>query len=258
MQLSDKGLTLIKSFEGYHRKLPGGGCIAYRCPAGVWTLGYGCTEGIQAGMVWTQQQAEDALRREIDKFEAAVTRLVTVPINQNQYDALVSFAYNCGEGALARSTILRRLNSGDYAGAARGFSAWNKGGGRVLPGLVSRRAREAALFMEAAAQPETPEMPQRVDAPPEKPAASRKWQWNNLWRWLFGGGTAGTAGAKVASESGVDPWGVATQAASMISAYGIQIAIGACVLGFVAAELMKVFMQQDHEEGRSIASGDAP
>jgi len=91
-KISDAGLDFIKGFEGYHRALPNGDCVAYRCPAGVLTLGYGCTVGIKPGMVWTRQQAEDALRREISTFEAGVVRLVTVPINQNEYDALVSFA----------------------------------------------------------------------------------------------------------------------------------------------------------------------
>ena len=163
MNLSAQGLSLIKSFEGYHTRLPDGGCTAYYCPAGVVTIGYGCTEGIRMGMVWTHDQAEAALRVEIAKFAAAVTRLVTVPMNQNQYDALVSFAYNCGEGALAHSTILRKFNAGDADGAAQAFGMWVKGGGRVLPGLVTRRAREAALFRTSAEAADEPSMPQAVE-----------------------------------------------------------------------------------------------
>jgi lysozyme len=261
MKLSDSGLRLIKGFEGYHRRLPNGDCIAYKCPAGVWTLGYGCTEGIREGMVWTQEQAENALRHEIAKFEAAVMRLVTVPINQNQYDALVSFAYNCGEGALARSTLLKRLNAGDYEGAARCFAQWNKGGGRVLPGLVTRRAREASLFLKPmpGEMPEqAPTMPQQVDPPSEAPTGSRKWSLTNWLRRVFGFGAAGSIGGKAASDAGVDPMGMMSHAAGFIQAYGVQIAIFACVLGFIAAELLRLWMQQDHEEGRATASGDAP
>lgn len=167
MKLSDEGLRLIKSFEGYHTRLKDGSCTAYLCPAGVPTLGYGCTEGIKLGMVWTAEQAEEALRREIAKFENAVTKSVTVDINQNEFDALVSLAYNIGVAGFQRSSILRRLNKGDRKGAAQAFHMWNQGGGRVLPGLVSRRAREAALFLKPAEKPEDPFMPQAVAASPE-------------------------------------------------------------------------------------------
>jgi len=166
MKISQAGIDLIKEFEGYLKRTTDGGCEAYRCPAGVWTIGWGCTEGVKPGMVWTREQAEFALRRELARFEAAVNRLVSVPINQHQFDALVSFAYNCGEGALAKSTILKRLNAGDMAGAASAFSMWTKGGGRVLPGLVRRRQRESALFLsESAPIPvDAPQMAQAVTA----------------------------------------------------------------------------------------------
>lgn len=162
MNLSEDGFRLIRSFEGYHKRLEDGRCIAYRCPAGVWTIGYGCTEGVKEGMIWTAEQAENGLRREIAKHEAAVNRLVTVEINQNQFDALVSLSYNIGSGALSKSSVLKKTNAGNFTAAAQAFAAWNKGGGKVLPGLVSRRAREAALFMKPAAAPEAPFMPQNV------------------------------------------------------------------------------------------------
>lgn len=169
-RLSDAGLDLIREFEGYHRALPNGDCIAYKCPAGVWTLGWGATVGIKPGMVWTRAQAEEALLRELATFEAGVTRLVTVPLNQNEYDALVSFAYNCGLGALEKSTILRKLNAGDRIGAADAFGMWTKGGGKVLPGLVRRRKAEAALFLHPVEvapaedeEPSQPDMPQAVE-----------------------------------------------------------------------------------------------
>lgn len=139
MQISKAGLDLIKQFEGLYLK-------AYRCPAGVPTIGYGHTAGVAMGQTITQQQADDYLRRDVRQFERAVARLVRVPLTQGQFDALVSFAFNLGEGALAQSTLLRLLNSGDYAGAAAQFDRWNKAGGRVLPGLVRRRAAERALF----------------------------------------------------------------------------------------------------------------
>jgi lysozyme len=165
MQISKKGLDLIRSFEGYLRKLPDGSCIAYRCPAGVWTLGWGCTEGVKEGMRWTKAEAEEALRREIAKHEAAVARLVTVDINQNQRDALISFSYNVGSSALSKSTLLKKLNRGDYAGAQAEFMKWNKAGGKQLRGLSIRRAKEAALFAERMDEPENAMMAQSVDEP---------------------------------------------------------------------------------------------
>lgn len=139
MQISKAGLDLIKQFEGLYLN-------AYRCPAGVPTIGYGHTAGVAMGQTITQQQADDYLRRDVRQFERAVSRLARVPLTQGQFDALVSFAFNLGEGALAQSTLLRLLNAGDYAGAAAQFDRWNKAGGRVLPGLVRRRAAERALF----------------------------------------------------------------------------------------------------------------
>ena len=139
MQISKAGLDLIKEFEGLYLK-------AYRCPAGVPTIGYGHTAGVAMGQTITQQQADDYLRRDVRQFERAVERQVSVPLTQGQFDALVSFAFNLGEGALAQSTLLRLLNAGDYAGAAAQFDRWNKASGRVLPGLVRRRAAERALF----------------------------------------------------------------------------------------------------------------
>ena len=170
MKISDEGLRLIKSFEGYHTKQADGSCVAYLCPARVPTIGWGCTEGVKLGMRWTEAEATDGLRRELAKHEAAVARLVTVDINQNQFDALTSFSYNCGVGALAKSTLLKRLNKGDVSGAAQAFHAWNKGGGRVLNGLVARRAREAALFMKPVEAPAEPFMPQKVEKAIEPPS----------------------------------------------------------------------------------------
>jgi lysozyme len=167
MEISRDGLKLIKSFEGYHTRLKNGDCAAYRCPANVWTIGYGCTEGVKPGMVWTEQEAEDALHKEISKFETGVSQLVTVPLNQNEFDACVSLAYNIGLGGFGRSTVLRAINKGHKTGAAKAFEMWTRGGGRVLPGLVSRRKREAALFLKPVEKPEEPYMPQKVDpAPP--------------------------------------------------------------------------------------------
>ena len=174
MKISAEGQRLIKSFEGYHTRLKDGSCAAYLCPAGVPTIGWGCTEGVRLGMVWTEAEAEAGLAREIAKFEAAVSRLVTVSINQNEYDSMVSLAYNIGSAGFARSTVLKRLNKGDKAGAAKAFALWKYGGGRVLPGLVSRRQREAALFLKPVEAPDEPFMAQSVTEAREvsKPAVA--------------------------------------------------------------------------------------
>lgn len=167
MKLSDRGLAMIREFEGYHRRLPDGNCIAYRCPAGVWTIGHGVTVGVKAGMIWTPKQAEEALQKELEGHELAVLRFVKVDLNQNQFDALVSFAYNCGNGALEKSTLLKKLNRGDFPGAQAEFMKWNKGGGRVLRGLSIRRAKEAALFAERVEEQPGDPLPQAIDEPVE-------------------------------------------------------------------------------------------
>lgn len=138
--IGSKGIALIKKYEGLR-------LAAYRCPAGVPTLGYGSTSGIRMGMTCTESQAEQMLRKDLVRFEAAVNRLVKVKITQNMFDALCSFAFNLGEANLANSTLLRLLNAGDFKGASAQFERWNKAAGKVLKGLTLRRQAEAALFL---------------------------------------------------------------------------------------------------------------
>lgn len=116
------------------------------CPAGVPTIGYGRTTGVRLGQKITQAQADAWLVQEYDTFEAQVRALVKVPLTANQLGALTSFAYNLGVGALRSSTLLKKLNAGDYQGAGAEFAKWVKAGGKTLTGLVRRRAAEAALF----------------------------------------------------------------------------------------------------------------
>lgn len=143
MRTSQRGLSLIKSFEGLRLQ-------AYQDAVGVWTIGYGTTRGVNAGMKISKEQAERMLLNDVQRFEPEIERLVGVPLSQNQWDALVSFTYNLGSANLESSTLLRKLNAGDYAGAAEQFPRWSKAGGKVLAGLVRRRAAEQALFLEAA------------------------------------------------------------------------------------------------------------
>ncbi|MGV4147046.1 lysozyme [Citrobacter freundii] len=145
MQTSDKGIALIKQFEGC--KL-----TAYQDSVGVWTIGYGWAQPvdgklIRAGMTIKQETAERLLKAGLISYESDVSRLVKVGLTQGQFDALVSFTYNLGARSLSTSTLLRKLNAGDYAGAADEFLRWNKAGGKVLNGLTRRREAERALFM---------------------------------------------------------------------------------------------------------------
>lgn len=139
MQISPKGLALIKGFEGLE-------LTAYICPAGVLTVGYGSTgPHVHEGMAITEAEAEALLLKDLVRFEKAVNRQVWVPMTQGAYDALVSFAFNCGEGALAESTLLRRLNTGEDPNtvAKTELPRWTNGG---LEGLVRRRNAEVKLF----------------------------------------------------------------------------------------------------------------
>ena len=139
MQLSEKGKALIKKYEGL--KLS-----AYKCPAGIWTIGYGHTAGVFEGQKISEKQADEFFDKDIKQFEDAVNSLVKVPLKQGQFDALVSFVYNVGKTAFANSTLLRMLNSGNYSGAGEQFNRWVFAGGKKLQGLVKRREEEKELF----------------------------------------------------------------------------------------------------------------
>lgn len=139
-QINDAGLKLVKEFEGYKDR-------AYLCPANVWTIGYGHTKGVRQGDRCTQLQATEWLIDDLEEASSMVRIYVMNDLNSNQYSALVSFVFNVGSGAFRRSTMLRKLNAGDYKGAAAQFERWNKGGGKVLAGLTRRRAAERDLFL---------------------------------------------------------------------------------------------------------------
>ncbi|NWA25523.1 lysozyme [Pseudomonas gingeri] len=143
MRTSQKGIKLIKSFEGLRLN-------AYQDSVGVWTIGYGTTRGIAAGMTITTDQAQRMLQNDIGRFEPQLDALAKVPLNQGQWDALMSFIYNLGAANLGSSTLLKLLNAGDYAGAAAQFPRWNKAGGQILAGLTRRREAEQAIFLGAA------------------------------------------------------------------------------------------------------------
>jgi len=147
---SNSGLDLIKKFEGLHRLGDDGMVRSYRCPAGRWTIGYGHTKGVRSGQKITPEEADQFLAEDVKWCEDAIHRHVSVPLSQLQFDALVSFVFNLGEGNFASSTLLKVLNRGDYQGVPEQLMRWNKA--RVdgvltsLRGLTRRRSAEAAMF----------------------------------------------------------------------------------------------------------------
>jgi lysozyme len=177
MNISEKGIQFIKRFEGKFLR-------AYYCPAGVLTIGYGHTNlsgfppKVYPGMVITEAQADEMLRKVLDKvYEAAVRKLVRVPLTQHQYDALVSFVYNVGESNFRKSGVLRAVNSKNYAAVPGLLMQWTKANGRVLKGLVNRRQQEGILWNSKSgpytppAPKPSPDMPQDVDNPDVKKGA---------------------------------------------------------------------------------------
>lgn len=184
MKTSRAGIDLIKKWEGCRLK-------AYRDAVGVLTIGYGHTSAagkptVETGMTITQQEADDMLVRDLVKYEAAVGKAFTRSPTQAQFDAAVSLCFNIGEGAFSKSTVVRRFNAGDVAGAADAFLMWNKAGGKVLKGLEARRADERKMFLSASVkpvepapapiQPATPETPPPAAVPPATAGQSiAKW-----------------------------------------------------------------------------------
>ena len=170
MNTSKAGLDLIKQFEGLRLK-------AYKCPADVWTIGYGHTSAagqpaVKSGMSITEAQANKILASDLGQYEDAINNSVKVDLTQNQFDALVSFVYNVGIGAFQKSTLLKKLNAGQYDAVPGELMKWTKGGGKELPGLVRRRRAEAALWrgvnddapikQDARIEPDAPKPPKTM------------------------------------------------------------------------------------------------
>ena len=139
MKCSQEGLELIKKFEGCKLK-------SYKCPAGVWTIGYGHTEDIKEGDIVSPEEANKLLRADVFKFEEYVADNVMVELTQTQFDALVAWTFNLGVGNLRNSTMLKKLNNADYTSVPFEMKRWNKAGGKTLDGLVRRRQAESLLF----------------------------------------------------------------------------------------------------------------
>ena len=139
MKISQEGIDLIKHFEGSELE-------SYRCSANVLTIGYGTTKNVVEGMKISQHQAEELLMKDLEEFEEYVEDLIDVPLEQNQFDALVAWTYNLGPTNLKTSTLRKVLNKGAYDDVAEQIKRWNKANGKVLKGLVRRRNAEAELF----------------------------------------------------------------------------------------------------------------
>ena len=139
MKISQEGIDMIKHFEGCELE-------SYRCSANVLTIGYGTTKNVVEGMKISQHQAEELLMKDLEEFEEYVEDLIDVPLEQNQFDALVAWTYNLGPTNLKTSTLRKVLNKGAYDDVAEQIKRWNKANGKVLKGLVRRRNAEAELF----------------------------------------------------------------------------------------------------------------
>ena len=169
MKMSAAGLATVKEFEGLRLK-------AYKCPAAVWTIGYGHTSAagapiVNPDLVITKEDAEEILKEDMEQYEAGVRKYVKVDLTQGQFDALVDFAYNAGVGALAKSTLLKRVNAGKFDEVPAEFMKWTKGGGKELPGLVRRRRAEVKLWRGL--DTEKPVPVDEARAEPDQPKASK-------------------------------------------------------------------------------------
>ena len=165
MRTNKKGVALIIEYEGFRSE-------AYiPVPGDVPTIGFGFTRGVQMGDRMTRSEAAERLKRELIEYENGVAAACTRTPNENEFSALVSFAYNVGVGGLRKSSVLKAHNRGDKQAAARAFALWNKSGGKVYAGLTRRRAAEAALYLEPVAIDEVM-MPQPIDSEKPMPAST--------------------------------------------------------------------------------------
>lgn len=137
----DSACDFIAKFEGVR-------LLSYKCPAGVWTIGYGHTgEDVCGGMLITEEEAYELLRKDVENVVSMLSKFVEVQVTEGQFIALTSLAFNVGVGSVKNSRLLRKLNDGDYEGAAEEFTkGWNTCGGKVLPGLTRRREAEKEIF----------------------------------------------------------------------------------------------------------------
>lgn len=234
MQTNAEGLSLIKIHEGLRLK-------AYKDPVGIWTIGYGHTSAagdpeVKAGLEITREEAEAILRRDLAKYEKAVADAVGEDLSDNQFSACVSLCYNIGPGNFVKSSIVRFIKQGRFTDAADAFLLWNRAGGKILPGLVKRRASEAALFVKPGIvakplakmaptpipPPSAPSTEQKVEQAPGKPLSLST---TNV--------AAGVAAVATISASAKE---IATNASSVFSgqnAIGVLAVVVLAALGWI-------------------------
>lgn len=146
MPINAEGLEIVEHFEGFSS-------TPYRCPSGLWTIGYGSIRDARGKRVTedhppiSEEEARELLKRDLEEAEYYVNQLVYTPLTHNQLSALISFVYNIGSGNFQASTLRAKLNRGDYLGASNEFWKWRRGGGVILKGLVKRRKAEEELFL---------------------------------------------------------------------------------------------------------------
>lgn len=218
MQINEEGLALIKQAEGLR-------LTAYKDPVGILTIGYGHTSAagapeVKPGMKISQELAETILKTDLQKYEKAVDDAITVDLAENQFSACVSLCYNIGPGAFAKSSVARFINQGRMADAADAFLLWNRAGGKILPGLVKRRAAEAALFVKGGREDLG-----RVDAPETATGKPLSLSTTNI--------AAGVAAAATISASAKE---IATNASSVFSgqnAIGLLAVVVLVALGWI-------------------------
>jgi len=249
VQMSPEGMNaLLKKFEGC--KL-----TAYRCPANVCTIGYGHTTSagappVKDGMTITQQQADDILSCDLVKFETAVHNMVHQPLNQHQFDVLVDFAYNAGIGNLQSSTLLKKVNAAKFDEVPAELMKWNKGGGKVLPGLVRRRQAESAWWVSGEAtaastvkeDPTADEHEQRADPDPVPVRTMADSKQGNAA--LLTAGLGGLGAAKEVAAQAQDASDTANQLVGLLG--NPNFLIMSAVIGLAAAAWW--FRKQHMEE----------
>lgn len=287
MKTSAHGLALIKQFESLHKVRRDGMVEAYLCPERKPTIGWGCTKGVKLGDVLTVAQCEARLAAELPEYETAINESIHVPLNQNQFDALVSFTWNVGTGWIngkrkgGAATFVRLLNAGDYSAVPRELLKFSRGNKskKKYDSLAARRKIEGQLWLkpisvsaktnsatENASNDNELEisvtdfpkksMPQDV-APEETPLrkVSRKFQLLDLLKWLFGISALGTGGT--ISAGNIEATKVyADQIMAMVSSYGVPGLIVICVGGYVAVQAVQYLMEEDRAKGSYTPSGE--
>lgn len=259
MTLSREGEAYIKlaEEEGGKPKLK-----AYNDGTGTWTIGWGCTKGVKRGMTITAAQAQMMLDVEIASHVDEVHRLITVPISQGLFDALVSFFFNNGAGKCP--TLIKAVNSGSSAATRQAFMLYTKAyderlGRKVTwPGLVNRRTAELAHWAKMDAKDAGPVPPPSVAEPSAKPEGSRKETTSKVGMSLSGVLFAFVAAVKAKIEGFIDdPFGALEAASTFVSQHGWEAAAVGALAGFLGFKIISALTRQDYAEGRYTPSGAA-